>query len=310
MAKLDGQLVKTVTSDGIELHGFLADSGSDTAVLHVHGTAGDFYTHEFLWMEAEMLAKMGISFLTTNNRGHDVYTDLRKHEKNGKVAWETIGGAFERFEDCVLDIGAWIDFLEKQGAKRVILQGHSLTHKLVYYQHAKKDPRVIGQIHLSPCNDAGYLNNTLGKERFAEATSLIKKLVAEGRGKEMLPPHIAVVCPMGAMAGYGYLIEDGVGNLFPYHKPDSPNWSSLSKIREPLLVVFGGADEFIRPSIAKQATLHDAARIFKQKASSAASVSTRVIEGSAHSYIGFEGELVSTIRDWLRQTFPAKARSK
>ena len=164
---LSGQLVKTVTSDGLELQGFWADKGSEVAVFHSHGTSGDFYTHKFIEVEGEKLSADGSSFLTANNRGHDVFADLRKHSK-GKVEWSTIGGGFEKFEDCVFDIKAWVDFLEKQGVKKIILQGHSLSQKILYYQHKEKDSRVIGQIHLSPQNDAGLMYYALGKEKYAE----------------------------------------------------------------------------------------------------------------------------------------------
>ena len=41
---MKGELVKTITSDGLELGGFFIDKKSDVAVFHSHGTAGDFYT--------------------------------------------------------------------------------------------------------------------------------------------------------------------------------------------------------------------------------------------------------------------------
>lgn len=93
---MEGRLVKIITSDGLELAGFWMKSKSDTALLHVHGTAGDFYTHKFIEQEGLALSKKGISFLTVNTRGHDVYADLRRHNGN-KVEWKSIGGGFETF---------------------------------------------------------------------------------------------------------------------------------------------------------------------------------------------------------------------
>lgn len=63
-----GNLVKTITSDGLEHKGFWMNQKSDIAIFHSHGTSGNFYFHEFIEKEAEMLAKKGISFLTANNR--------------------------------------------------------------------------------------------------------------------------------------------------------------------------------------------------------------------------------------------------
>ena len=123
---LKGSLVKTITGDGLELKGFWIDKKSEVAVFHSHGTAGDFYTHEFVEVEGHKLSDQNISFLTANNRGHNVYADIRKRVR-GKVEWVSGGGGFETFEDCLKDINAWIDFLAKQGVKKIILQSHSLT---------------------------------------------------------------------------------------------------------------------------------------------------------------------------------------
>src|SRR5512135_1912213 len=116
-----GNLVKAVTSDGLELAGFWTDQKSDTAIIHTHGTAGDFYTHKFIETEEKELSEQRISFLSANNRGHDVFADIRKY--NGKdVGWVQIGGAYEKFEESVIDIEAWTSFLKKQGVKKIILQ--------------------------------------------------------------------------------------------------------------------------------------------------------------------------------------------
>ncbi len=291
---LNGQLVKTITADGLELQGFWINKNSEIAVFHSHGTAGDFYTHKFIELEGKTLSSQNISFLTANNRGHDVYADLRKHENN-KIEWVQIGGAFERFEECVLDIEAWIDFLEKQGVKKVILQGHSLSQKLIYYQAIKKDKRIVGQIHLSPCNDAGFMYFLLGEKKFLETNKMIESMVVSGKGKELLPSDLAVVCPMSALAYSGYLTEESTGNIFPYHKRDSPKWDLLSKIKEPIIAIFGGSDNFIKPSI------EEAASLFKANAKSSSSAEVKIIKNAPHSYVGFEEDLVKELLTWIKK---------
>ena len=296
---MKGELVTAVTSDGLELKGLWSDNGSDTAVFHSHGTAGDFYTHKFIDVEGKRLETEKISFLSANNRGHDVYADIRKLV-NGKVEWASVGGGFERFEDCLIDISAWLDFLTSRGIKKVILQAHSLTQKILYYQSVKKDKRVIAQIHLSPCNDAGFMFYRLGEQKYKEVNEMVKRMVEkEGRANEMLPRELAVVCPMAAQAYYGYLTEEGVGNLFPYHNPSSSKWETLEKTTEPLLVVFGGNDAFINGSMNTD-DANKVARLFKEKAKSAKSIDVKVINNSAHSYIEHEDELVNVIVNWLK----------
>lgn len=298
---MKGELVKTITTDGLEHAGFWVDNHSEVAVFHSHGTSGDFYTHKFIEVEAEALTNVRVSFLSANNRGHDVVSDMRKHSGDN-VTWSQGGGAFERFEDCVIDIAAWIDFLSALGIKKIILQAHSLTQKILYYQSLTKDPRVVGQIHLSPCNDAGFMLHLLGKETYQATNKMIHEMVAAGRTTELLPKELAVVCPMGALAYQGYLTEEGVGNLFPYHDPASAKWHVLQNTTDPLLAIFGGADNFIKPSV------DIAAALFKTHATAAKSINIEIIPNAPHSYVGYEVPLVEKIQGWIENIKSEAAR--
>lgn len=297
---MEGRLVKTITSDGFELAGFWMKSKSDTALLHVHGTAGDFYTHKFIEVEGQSLLKNNISFLTVNTRGHDVYADLRKHDGN-RVEWKSIGGGFETFEDSVLDIQAWVDLLKKQGVKKIILQGHSLgAQKVLYYQYRAKNPLVVGQIHLSPQNDAGYMLVKYGEKKYSEIDQIIKKLIKDGKGKDLLPPELSIICPMSATTYSEYLLEDGAGTLHPYHNPNSKNWSAFENIKEKLLVVFGENDTFINHSC-KSKSVNAIVAMLKSKKTKGMTV--KVIKEANHSYIGTENRLIKTISVWLKSMF-------
>lgn len=294
---LNGALVKTITEDGLEHAGFWMDQKSDIAVFHSHGTAGDFYTHKFIETEGEMLSKLGISFLTANNRGHDVYADIRKHTKKG-VEWTQIGGGFEKFEDCVLDIGAWLDFLTQQGVKKVILQSHSLTQKILYYQHQTHDPRVAGQILLSSQNDAGLMYYALGEDKYKKTNLKIEKMVQEGKGNEKLPKELSPVSyETSALMYLGYLTELGSGTLTPYHSPNSPQWKVLEEIKEPLLIIYGGADAYMKPSV------QEAVKLMKKHAKSSKSLTVQIIKNATHSYIGYEDILVKSIINWITDTY-------
>lgn len=278
----------------MELAGFWANQKSDTAVFHSHGTAGDFYTHKFIEAEGERLATENISFLTANNRGHDVYADIRKHAKGG-VEWTQIGGGFEKFEDCVFDIKAWLDFLTLQGVKRVILQGHSLTQKALYYQHHAQDKRVAGHILLSSQNDAGLMYFALGKDKYEKTNLEILSMVKQGKGNTLLPKELSPVSYQTSALMYsGYLIEGGPGNLTPYHSPDSPQWKIVEQTKEPILAVYGSEDTYMKPSV------NVAVELMKRHVQSTKKLTTKVIQGASHSYIGYEKELVAIIIDWMK----------
>lgn len=289
---MKGELVRIITSDGLELSGFFMDQKSDLAVLHFHGTAGDFYTHKFVEVEGEKLADEKVSFLTANNRGHDVYADIRKH-KNGKVGWTQIGGGFEKFEDCILDIDAWINFLVKRGVKKIILQGHSLSQKNLYYQYIKKNPKVIGQIHLSPQNDDGLMFYSLGEKKYQEINKKIKQMIKDGKGNKVLPKEFSPVSYVTSAQMYcGYLTDYGTGTLTPYHSPNSKNWKIISQAKQPMLVTFGSEDVYMKPSV------KEAVEIIKEKNKN---IDVTIIEGASHSYLGYEKELVKIILNWIKK---------
>ncbi len=295
---IQGNLVKTITKDGLELAGFwIPQKKTDIAVFHSHGTAGDFYTHKFIEVEAKVLVQKGISFLTANNRGHDVYADIRTHNKK-EVGWKVVGGGFERFEDCMFDIMAWLDFLSLQGIKKVILQGHSLSQKILFYQNLSHDKRVIGQIHISPQNDAGIMLKILGKKKYKQISIEVQNLIKQGKGDEPLPKEYSPVSyQTSAMMYSGYMTENGPGTLTPYHNSNNPNWKVISEVKEPLLVVFGSKDPYMEPNV-KVAT-----KVIKEKTKNTPDTTVMIINGAEHSYIGYERELVKEIIMWLSKTY-------
>lgn len=294
---MKGELVKTITEDGLELVGFFMDQKSDLAVFHSHGTAGDFYTHKFIEIEGEKLASRKISFLTANNRGHDVYADIRKYQKK-RVGWTQIGGGFEKFKDCLYDIDAWIRFLLKKGAKKIILQSHSLSQKILYYQWIKKNPKVVGQIHLSPQNDDGLMYFALGPKKYQTINRKIKDMVKKGKGNEVLPKELSPVSYVTSVQMYyGYLTDYGAGTLTPYHNPNNPNWRVISQVRQPLLVIFGSKDAYMKPSP------QTAAKIVRKKTKDNKKTLVKIIEGATHSYLGYENELAKLILDWTQTNF-------
>lgn len=291
---LKGELVETITKDGLELKGFFSVRKSDIVVFHSHGTAGDFYSHKFIDVEGEFLSNKNISFLTANNRGHDVYADIRKH--NGRsVEWTTIGGGFEKFEDCVLDISAWLDYLEKRGIRKVILQGHSLSQKALYYFDKTNDKRVVGIIQLSPQNDAGLMFYSLGEKKYKEINKKIEEMVKEGKGNEVLPKELSPVSYVTSAQMYkGYLTETGAGTLTPYHNENSPKWKTIERIKIPMLVTFGSKDVYMKPSAT------EAAKIIIKKNKN---IDVQVIENASHSYIGYEKELTGIIYRWISKYY-------
>lgn len=59
-----------------------------------------------------------------NTSGHDSIADLAIIGE--KEQHKRVGQIFEKFEDCVSDIDAWLKFFKSKGYDKLILQGHSL----------------------------------------------------------------------------------------------------------------------------------------------------------------------------------------
>ena len=109
-------LVQIKTKDGLWLHGLFLESKNVKAVfLNIHGTASNFYEERFIEVFANTFIPEGISVLSTNNRGAGVYD-----------SWQKSGAAVERFEDCVLDIDAWVELLLEKNYSTIFLS------KLIY----------------------------------------------------------------------------------------------------------------------------------------------------------------------------------
>jgi len=152
------RLIKTETSDGLELDGiYCGPSVSSKAVIvHIHGKCGNFYQNSFIQKMAEMYPQSGYSFLSMNNRGHDCVAEAYS---NGGLVY--VGGSLEGFEFSVRDIEAMIKVAtELSGNDRVILQGHSFgCDKVVRFIQTRRPYEFI---LLSPADSRPLIEGFAG----------------------------------------------------------------------------------------------------------------------------------------------------
>jgi hypothetical protein len=189
-----------------------------------------------------------------------------------------------------------VQLLISRGVKKIILQGHSLgPNKTVYYQYKKQNSYISGFIHLSPQNDAGLMREKFGKEKYETVNRMIYEKLTQGKGREILPEEFFEVCPISVQGYSGYFIEDAIGNLFPYHNPENPNWKILQSIKEPQFLIYGEKDPYIKPSI------KEAISVFGSKVKNSSIFSSKIIHNASHSYVGYEKELVEEITKWIKQ---------
>ncbi len=292
---MKGEFQRVITGDGLELHGLLMmpDSNATHGIIHVHGLAGNFYENRFIDHVSDVATRLGFAFLTVNTRGRDYISDFLCID-DGSITYKQIGAIYEIFEECILDIDAWIDFLKDRGIGSIILQGHSHgALKVVYYISKKPDSPVSGTVLLSPSDDFGLQRAALG-ERFDEALAISQKMISEGKARELMPREYFHY-PVSAASYYDIFRPDSPLKIFNISETDTSDFHALSKIHIPTLVLVGSVEEaFIGEPQAYLASI-------RSKMIATEDFTGKVIRGAPHNYLGYETELASLIEDWLAE---------
>ncbi len=284
------KFLRITTEDKLILQGilYLPDQKTKKAYLHIHGMGGNFYENIFLDFMAKELTSDGYVFMCINTRGHDIIADFpidgpeEKHKR--------IGNAYEKFEECLLDIKPAIDYLDKEDYSEIILCGHSLgSVKVVYYMAKTQDQRVKKLILMSP-PDMVWLfeNESYHKELLEQA----KKMVSEGCGGELLPTKIWDWYHLSASTYINLSSRDNSCDIFNTY--DKNKLSLLREIRIPTFTFLGGKDDaMILPQ-------GEALEVLKNKAVNASRFDIDIVEDAPHSYFGKEKEMAKKITDWLK----------
>jgi alpha-beta hydrolase superfamily lysophospholipase len=236
-------IVQVKTQDGLLLYGLcLHAPGSDTVLINIHGTAGNFYEEYFIEVLVGKLLKVGVSILSVNNRGAGVYDPYQK-----------TGAAVEKFEDCLVDIDTWIEFALEKGYRNILLSGHSLgTEKVVYYMSRDKHFGEVSSVILfAPADSYGSHRVLDGKPnpRTADIEKLLEeseRLIEHGQGDVFLPRD-----SYGSREG---IMPKSAESFLNFLGPNSKLLDSLplntrkldaySKIKVPILVIIGDREEY------------------------------------------------------------------
>jgi alpha-beta hydrolase superfamily lysophospholipase len=288
-----GELVRVWTNDGLQLQGLYCAPGwtsSLPAVLYLHGASSNFYRSQFLDSLADALTDCGFAFLTGNTRGHDIMNSVYTRDPTVR---RRIGVAYEVFEECLLDIEAWLDLLAQRGHQGTVLLGHSFgAHKAAFYQSERDDERVQGLILMSPA-DQGLWVEAMG----SEAERLLRwaaEMVSSGKGDALVPGGPAPY-PMSARTVHSLFVT-AKPDIFRFSRPDEP-WQVVSRLSCAILATMGTVAEFI--STSPQAAM----AMLKAKAVSSPRCDTVVLQGAPHNYRGHEAEINKLIVDWLKDVF-------
>ncbi len=288
-----GELVRVWTKDGLQLQGLYCAPRATSrppAVLHLHGASSNFYRSQFLDSLADALMDCGCALLTGNTRGHDIMNSVYTRDPTTS---KRIGTAYEVFEECLLDIEAWVALLAQRGYRSMVLLGHSFgAHKAAFYQSETGDERVQGLILMSPA-DQGLWVGAMGSEAGRMLHWAAEK-ASSGQGDALVPTGPAPY-PLSARTVHSLFVT-AKPDIFKFSRPDEP-WEVVSRLSCAILATMGTVAEFISTSP------QTAMAMLKGKAVSSPRCDTVVLEGAPHNYRGHEAEVNKVIVDWLKEVF-------
>jgi pimeloyl-ACP methyl ester carboxylesterase len=276
------EIVWIRTDDGIEHDGVVmrpTGPATGTVVVWMHGFTGHFSEPHQIRI-GRYLAERGHTFVSGDNRGKHFGVSLGEYEGPFRI-----GGAWwELVSESWIDIKAWLDYAATTLApQRLVLAGHSYgAVKVTWYQGTRQDPRLAGLISASgPVRPPSQR-----PELAAEALALAQRMVAEGRGLDLLP--------FGSTGRPGSLsaqtVVDRAQSLVDTYGMEGGD-SPLGKIRCPVLAILGTKE----PAIGAPADLET----LKRNARSSERADTALIEGANHLYQDREEVVAKAIYEWL-----------
>lgn len=285
-------LSEITTKDGLIHQGmfFTPQKPKKKALLWIHGLTGKFYSNvKMMEAFAEACEKEGFGFAAFNTRGHDMVTGAHKVDSAVEKGYShtMIGAGVEKFEECILDIEAGIDFLGAKGFTEIFLVGSSTgANKAAYFGATAQNSRVAGIILLSPISDR--LSKLIQTPWYK--IWYLQLLVALGRGDKLIVGHNFFP---GTPRRFLSIVTPGSSeDIFTYGDTDRP-LDRFSSIKKPIFIVFGGNDEHADRPVESIKKIFDA----RQKSSS---YKSSIIANTNHSFDGKEKEVVYAIMSWVK----------
>lgn len=275
------------TRDNVTLEGIIVrpERKSKTALIWLHGLSSRFSSGQTLIDElSARCARNGIAYLKFNTRGHDIAAPGSKEK-------EMMGAGFEKFEECIRDIRAMIQFARKLGHTEIILAGSSTgANKALYYIYKTNDPRVKGLVLRGAVSDVSVGIQTYGAKKLSRGLVAARRMAMK-KSRALMPPEFGVYSPQR----FSSLFSPGSPeDVFPYHNLNA-SWRELKSVKIPIAVILGSRDQYLdRPA-------KELISMFRKNAASTKSFSGIIIKGADHSFHRKEKELTTTIIHWIRK---------
>ncbi len=240
----------------------------DGIVLITHGTLAHNRMEVIRTMQ-DLLAERGFSTLAiTLTLGID----------DRKGMYDCAVPHRHQHQDAIYEIGAWIDWLKKQGAGPIALMGHSRggNQTAWYASMHDSDPAITRIILLAPQiwsarkQARGYEKRY--KTPLAPILKRAQQLVQEGKGNTMLEDTGFIYCPGATVSAASF-----ASYYTPDKRMDTP--SLLPAISKPVLVIAGSEDQVVKGLIDEMKPYADREN-----------VTFVTIDGADHYFLNFFAE--------------------
>ncbi len=260
------------TRDGALLNGVLYRPGKPrlTAILLVHGFAGNFY-NEYFPLLAQAAAEQEYASLALNMRDHDT------------------GPKVSDFSDNETDIATGMAYLRKLGFSRLVLVGQSMgTNRVLYYQAVTGDPSVAATVLVSgPGNLFEWNVWQFGRKKAQATVDEALTLETAGQVNQLMLVDLG---PLGkALYTPRYLLSLRGPNA------RSDPYENIHKVTNSILIVQGKADKLIEPGIGER---------LRRAATHSTRVDSIYLEGADHAFKNQEAVLAERILAWLKGVAP------
>ena len=281
-----GKLLSVVNAAGLVLDGIVfSPPDARLAIVHVHGSLGNFYQQPFIRVFANRLARHGIAVLSFNLTGHDGVSEGYTPDREMRY----VGGSLSRFETCLDDLDALLRFAGSI-CSQVVLQGHSLGCDRVLFYTQRRATR-IPLILLSPCDSHRLQEIWLAGEPISEQAARLASASDDDGQVNLVPAsEYGVTGPNG----WTYSIPISRATLlsiitgFPFQilRVDS----SAQPVSNAPAFVYMGPEDTIRGAPLNEMTAHvrrlvPSARVF-------------TVEHGDHSLDGCEEAVADAISAW------------
>ncbi len=248
-------------------------------VLLFHGNTMNFYVGALRFLPPA-LTQLGFACLAFNRRGHDVVSTRNSRKAEG--------GAFQLTREAIEDNAIAAQWMAARGFVEPVVMGHS-NGGMLGVRHVVDHPATRALVLLSAGRGgatsvrSGATEGLMAGERFEEIYANARKLVAEGRGKELM-----------LMPGWWYVIT---AESFIDRLTEVPDVLALApEVKCPVLYIRGDKENAERYP----------AEQFVERATAPAIA--RVIPNCDHFYNGREDEVASVVTGWLGSTLGIEPR--